>query len=48
MITLSKYFPFKIIIVCMLAKAIILDEIKYDSEVIIDVKDNELIIKADK
>lgn len=32
----------------MLAKAIILDEIKYDSEVIIDVKDNELIIKADK
>lgn len=32
----------------MLAKAIILDEIKYDSEVIIDVKDNELIIKEDK
>ena len=32
----------------MLAKAIILDEIKYDSEVIIDVKDNELIIKANK
>ena len=32
----------------MLAKAIILDEIKYDSEVVIDVKDNELIIKADK
>ena len=32
----------------MLAKAIILDEIKYDSEVIIDVKDNELMIKADK
>lgn len=32
----------------MLAKAIILDEIKYDSEVIIDVKDNELIIKVDK
>lgn len=32
----------------MLAKAIILDEIKYDSEAIIDVKDNELIIKADK
>ena len=32
----------------MLAKAIILDEIKYDSEVIIDDKDNELIIKADK
>lgn len=32
----------------MLAKAIILDKIKYDSEVIIDVKDNELIIKADK
>ena len=32
----------------MLAKAIILDVIKYDSEVIIDVKDNELIIKADK
>ncbi len=31
----------------MLAKAIILDEIKYDSEVIIDVKDNELIIKKD-
>ena len=31
-----------------LAKAIILDEIKYDSEVIIDVKDNELIIKEDK
>ena len=32
----------------MLAKAIILDKIKYDSEVIIDVKDNELIIKEDK
>ena len=32
----------------MLAKAIILDEIKYDSEVIIDVKDNELIIKKDR
>ena len=32
----------------MLAKAIILDEIKYDSEVIIDVKDNNLIIKEDK
>ena len=32
----------------MLAKAIILDEIKYDSEVIIDVKDNELIIKKNK
>ena len=32
----------------MLAKAIILDEIKYDSEVIIDFKDNELMIKADK
>ena len=32
----------------MLAKAIILDEIKYDSEVIIDVKDNKLIIKEDR
>ena len=32
----------------MLAKAIILDKIKYDSEVIIDVKDNELMIKEDK
>ena len=32
----------------MLAKAIILDEIKYDSEVIIDFKDKELMIKADK